>query len=57
MKLFEDEMTEAHLARTEAEYRAVTRQEIREQARADEDCRRKAIEGEICARVFTFLRR
>jgi hypothetical protein len=52
--MFEDEMTEDHIARTEAEYRRVTRQEVKEQELADERALAAALRSEVVARLRTF---
>lgn len=57
MKLFEDEMTEAHMATTEAEYRAVTRQEIKDQQAADDRAARRAKTDAIFAAASDAIRR
>lgn len=55
--MFEDEMTEAYMVRTEAEYRAVTRQEIREQRAADDQALRRAQIDATFAAATDALRR
>jgi hypothetical protein len=52
----EDEMTEEHTARTEAEYQEVTRREIRDQRFADERCEQRAIVGATVAAAYAHLR-
>ena len=51
----EDEMTEAHMAKTEAEYRAVTRQEIRDQRLADERAECNARASANFSMIYAFL--
>lgn len=48
--MFEDEMTEQHTARTEAEYRRVTRQEVRDERAAIELAAARAAAGAAIAR-------
>ena len=57
MKLFEDEMTEFHAVRTEAEYKAVTRHEIREQKAADYAAIRRAEADAAFAKLSDLVRR
>ncbi|WP_156927854.1 hypothetical protein [Bradyrhizobium sp. Tv2a-2] len=54
--MFEDEMTEEHIARTEAEYRAVTRQEVRDQKLADDRAHQRALAGATIAAAYAVLR-
>jgi hypothetical protein len=50
-------MTETHAARTESEYRAVTRQEVREQLIVDHAAKRQAQADATFAVMADFLRR